>query len=76
MLAAQDQAYAVLKSYGRSFYFGSHLLAPTYRSRAARLYAFCRYVDDIADESSDQTQAYQDLEQIKTALKHGHSPQS
>ncbi len=75
MLATQDQALAVLKSHGRSFYFASQLLAPTYRSRAARLYAFCRYVDDIADESSDQTQAHHDLEQIKTALKHGHSPQ-
>ena len=76
MSAARDQAFAILKSHGRSFYFGSQLLAPTYRSRAARLYAFCRYVDDIADESSDQTQANHDLEQIKTALKLGHSPQS
>lgn len=76
MLAAQDQALTVLKSHGRSFYFASQLLAPIYRSRAARLYAFCRYVDDIADESSDQTQAHHDLEQIKTALKLGHSPHS
>jgi phytoene synthase len=76
MLGAQDQALAVLKSHGRSFYFASQLLAPTYRSRAARLYAFCRYVDDIADESNDQAQAHRDLEHIKTALEHGHSPQS
>jgi phytoene synthase len=76
MLAAQDQALAVLKSHGRSFYFASQLLSPIYRSRAARLYAFCRFVDDIADESSDQAQANHDLEQIKLALKHGHSPHS
>lgn len=76
MLAAQDQALAVLKSHGRSFYFASQLLAPTYRSRAARLYAFCRYVDDIADESSDQAQAHHDLEQIKMSLIHAHSQQS
>jgi hypothetical protein len=37
MLAAQDQALTVLKSHGRSFYFASQLLAPIYRSRAARL---------------------------------------
>jgi len=74
MLATQDQALAVLKSHGRSFYFASQLLAPIYRSRAARLYAFCRFVDDIADESSDQAQARHDLEQIKTTLKLGHSP--
>jgi phytoene synthase len=76
MSTTQDQALAVLKSHGRSFYFAGQLLGSTYRSRAARLYAFCRYVDDIADESSDQTQAHHDLEHIKSALKHGHSTQS
>ncbi len=76
MSTTQDHALTVLKSHGRSFYFASQLLAPTYRSRAARLYAFCRYVDDIADESSDHTQAHHDLEQIKLALKHGQSTES
>lgn len=73
MAAAKDQALAVLKSHGRSFYFASQILSPTYRSRAARLYAFCRYVDDIADESSDQSAADRELEEIKTQIKNGHS---
>ena len=75
MTAAKDQALAVLKAHGRSFYFASQLLTPTHRSRAARLYAFCRYVDDIADESSDHSVAIDELERIKTALSNGRSTQ-
>lgn len=75
MTTAKDQALAVLQSHGRSFYFASQLLAPIYRIRAARLYAFCRFVDDLADESTDPVLAMQELEQIKKALLLGHSSQ-
>lgn len=75
MTSSKDQALAVLKSQGRSFYFASQLLSATFRSRAARLYAFCRFVDDLADESSDHVLAIDELEQIKAALKNGHSTQ-
>jgi phytoene synthase len=73
MTPAKDQALAVLKSHGRSFYFASHLLAPVYRERAARLYAFCRYVDDVADEACDPVSASKELDCIKHALQSGHS---
>ena len=73
MTPAKDQALAVLKSHGRSFYFASHLLAPAYRERAARLYAFCRFVDDLADEASDPALASKELDCIKHALQSGHS---
>lgn len=63
-----ESALAVLKSNGRSFYFASHLLRPRQRDRAARLYAFCRLVDDLADESSDPQQAHSRLEQLKASL--------
>jgi phytoene synthase len=75
MTLTNDQAIAVLKSNGRSFYFASQLLGSTYRVRAARLYAFCRYVDDLADESTDQTRAPREIEQVKTSLQSGHSEQ-
>jgi len=68
-----ESALAVLKSNGRSFYFASHLLRPQQRDRAARLYAFCRLVDDLADESSDPQQAHVSLDGLKKSL---HSPQS
>lgn len=61
-------ARAMLKSHGRSFYFASHLLGREHRDRAARLYAFCRYVDDLADESTDKIQASLALEDLKTAI--------
>lgn len=70
-----DHAMSVLKSNGRSFYFASHLLTPTHRLRAARLYAFCRYVDDIADETEDRVQAAVQLDDIKASIQSGHSQQ-
>jgi len=73
MTLTHDQAMAVLKSKGRSFHFASRLLAQTYRSRAARLYAFCRYVDDLADESRDPTVAARELDSLKVCLQSGHS---
>jgi phytoene synthase len=73
MTPAKDQALAVLKSHGRSFYFASHLLAPEYRARAARLYAFCRYVDDVADEAIVPDLAIQELDDIKHSVQSGRS---
>jgi len=68
MSMPNESALAVLKSKGRSFYFASHLLGPQQRDRAARLYAFCRRVDDLADEASDPQQAYVTLERLKASL--------
>ncbi len=73
MTPAKDQALAVLKSHGRSFYFASHLLAPEYRARAARLYAFCRYVDDVADEAIVPDLAIKELDCIKHSIQSGRS---
>lgn len=75
MTLAKEQAKSVLKKHGRSFHFASKLLAPEYRSRAARLYAFCRYIDDLADESYDHDGAAQQLEQINSEIQYGHSSQ-
>jgi len=42
-------AEAVLRHHARSFAWGARFLPPSARQDAARLYAFCRTVDDIAD---------------------------
>ncbi|UOG92786.1 MAG: phytoene/squalene synthase family protein [Candidatus Thiothrix sulfatifontis] len=54
----------VLRKHGKTFYFASHLLGKTEALRCARLYAFCRYIDDIADESPDKVWADQQLADI------------
>jgi 15-cis-phytoene synthase len=75
MTMTADHAMSVLRSKGRSFYFASRLLSPVHRTRAATLYAFCRYVDDLADEMPDPEQAMAKLEQVKIDLQSGQSRQ-
>ncbi len=47
----------ILKQNGKSFYFASLALDRMQAERCARLYAFCRYVDDLADEADDKEDA-------------------
>lgn len=61
----QDDPTTLLKRHGKSFNFARLFLGPETGLAAARLYRFCRIVDDIADETSDK-------EQAKTQLKHLH----
>ncbi len=63
----------ILKRNGKSFYFASMALDTVTAERAARLYAFCRYVDDIADESDDEIAARSQLLAIIGALQDGAS---
>lgn len=50
-------ARATLARHGKSFAFANRFLDSVTADRCARLYAFCRYVDDIADECSNSTTA-------------------
>ncbi len=50
---AYRQAEKITAAYSKSFYFASALLPEEKRSAVRALYAFCRIVDDIVDESSD-----------------------
>lgn len=68
MKPTPEPAIETLKQHGRSFYFASQFLDPRYRNRAARLYAFCRHIDDLADESDDSAVAQAELAHIKTQL--------
>ena len=49
---AYKQAEKITSEHSKSFYFASALLSEEKRSAVRALYAFCRIVDDIVDESS------------------------
>lgn len=61
----------ILKRNGKSFYFASLALDRETAERCARLYAFCRSVDDLADESDDKAAARSELLAVVEALKSG-----
>lgn len=44
-----EQCRRYTRQYARTFYFASHVLPPAKRRAAYAVYAFCRYVDQIAD---------------------------
>ncbi|MGZ9163924.1 MAG: phytoene/squalene synthase family protein [Anaerolineales bacterium] len=53
---AYRQAEKITAEHSKSFYFASALLPEEKRSAVRALYAFCRTVDDIVDESLDAEQ--------------------
>jgi phytoene synthase len=59
----------VLARHGKSFYWASLFLGQKLADRAARLYEFCRFVDDIAD--GDLPHRHETLADIRASLK-GH----
>ncbi len=76
---AQSQALfnanAVLASKGRSFYWARKLLGAKHAERATRLYGFCRYVDDLADEAQSVSAAKQALAETAQDIAAGRSQQ-
>ena len=56
----------VLAHHGKSFYWASKFLGAELADRAARLYQFCRYVDDLAD--GDLPGRQESLEDIRARL--------
>lgn len=63
----------VLEVHARSFSWGQVFLPPEGRDEAAILYAFCRLVDDLADDSPSIAVARAELEQVFEEL-HGCKP--
>jgi phytoene synthase len=55
-----------LARHGKSFYWASLFLGPTLANRAAQLYQFCRYVDDLAD--GDLPDRHESLDNIRDRL--------
>jgi phytoene synthase len=64
---------AVLARGGRSFRLAGRLLPGDTLEDAAALYAFCRGVDDLADESANKGQAQAGLLALRQALLSGDS---
>ena len=63
----------VMRTHGRSFHFASHFLKDRHAERAARLYAFCRYLDDTVDLAESKSEAERTLDHIARELA-GQAP--
>jgi 15-cis-phytoene synthase len=63
----------ILANKGKTFYWAKFLLNKKHATNAVRLYRFCRYVDDIGDESTDPKLAKVILNKIIKHLKTGIS---
>jgi phytoene synthase len=62
----QSSSKQVLARHGKSFYWASFFLGQKLAHRAARLYEFCRFVDDIAD--GDLPHRHETLADIRQSL--------
>lgn len=67
------EAKQLLFDKGKTFYWASFLLNKRHAKRATRLYRFCRYVDDLADEAIDIAQAKNTLIKLSSDIKTGSS---
>ena len=57
------------KKSGSSFYYSFRFLTPVQRQAITALYAFCREVDDVVDETDDVDQARQQLDEWREEVK-------
>ena len=57
VLAAYDHCGLIIRRAAKTFYWGSRLLPQRQRLASWAIYAFCRSVDDIADEATDVARA-------------------
>jgi phytoene/squalene synthetase len=60
------QPVQTLARHGKSFYWASLFLGSKLANRAAQLYQFCRYVDDLAD--GDLPDRHESLDNIRGRL--------
>ena len=65
---ASIEAIKTLATHGKSFRFAGAFLSRLQLQQAARLYHFCRCIDDIADESDCAATAYDELLLLKQQL--------
>ncbi len=68
MTSNNEDPTRILRRCGRTFWVASFMLSPRVRHDLAVLYAFCRLVDDIADEGSG-AMAAQQLDDIESMLR-------
>lgn len=75
--AAQDDLDAVetiVRSAGTSFYHGMRVLPPDRRAAMYAIYAFCRIVDDIADEAGSLQEKRQGLQAWRSKIAEIYNP--
>ena len=70
---ALARADAVLRQHGKTFAWARRFLGERHARRATELYAFCRYLDDVADEGDDPAAAARALQQVRRDLDRGAS---
>jgi 15-cis-phytoene synthase len=63
----------ILSKKGKTFFWAKFFLSKKHARRAIRLYRFCRYIDDIGDDSKDKQIAEKMLEQVIQQIKTGVS---
>ena len=67
------ESEAILLNKGKTFYWARFFLTPISAQRATRLYRFCRFIDDLADEALDKIAVKESLTCIQSELEIGHS---
>ena len=74
---AQASAEAVMAASGKTFFQAARLLPGNVRKGVVALYAFCRYVDDLADESTQSVAVRsQQLHDLQQAIIEGRNQES
>lgn len=68
-MAANAKAKESLKTGSRSFHFASLILSQPVSERAARLYRFCRHVDDLVDLATDRARAERKIDALIASLE-------
>ncbi len=68
-----EDADRVLRENGKTFAWARRFLGRRHAERSTRLYAFCRYLDDVADETPDPEAAAAALGGIQDDLQRGAS---
>lgn len=71
--SAYHAANEVLAAKGRSFHWARWLLGEVHANRATRLYGFCRWVDDLADEAESKNSALEQLDKAAAEIRAGMS---
>jgi phytoene synthase len=61
----------VLAAKGKSFYWARQLLGSKHASGATRLYRFCRYVDDLADEDQSTARSKKNIAALRESIHSG-----
>jgi len=73
-MSALQGADLALSRQGRSFHWARRWMTSTHAARATRLYGFCRYVDDLADEACAGQDPRTALELVVQGITSGKSP--